>query len=179
MGYRHSQDDLLDAAVEVVLEQGLTALTFGAVSRRLGIADRTVVYYFPTKDDLVAAVLARTTAGLQELLTAAVGERPASDAVLLQRAWTALSAGSADAAVQVYVECVGLAVRGREPYRSTTERLVAGWSDWVAARLTGPRATRADRAHALVATLDGLLLLRAGAGAEPAEAAARGLGLLP
>ena len=38
-------------------------------------------------------------------------------------------------------------------------------------------ATRLDRAHAIVATLDGLLLIRAIAGPRAVDAAARGLGL--
>jgi AcrR family transcriptional regulator len=179
MGYRHSREDLLDAAVEVVLDVGLAGLTFASVSRRLGIADRTVVYYFPTKDELVSAVLSRTTSQLQELLGTALGAA-ASESVLLQRCWTALSgaAGEAgEAALRVYFESVGLAVRGREPYRSLAESLVSDWTSWIAGRLTGDAATRLDRAGALVATLDGLLLVRAVAGHGPADAAARGLGL--
>jgi AcrR family transcriptional regulator len=177
MGYRHSRDDILDAAVQVALDVGLTGLTFGSVSRRLGIADRTVVYYFPTKDDLVSAVLSRTTAQLQELLSPGVGSERASGSVMLQRSWTALSDPAAEAALRVYFESVGLAVAGREPYRSVTEQLVAAWTTWIAGRLTGIAATRADRAAGVVATLDGLLLIRAVAGRPAADAAARGLGL--
>lgn len=176
MGYRHSRDDILHAAVQVVLDAGLVGLTFGSVSRRLGIADRTVVYYFPTKDDLVSAVLLRTTAELQELLASALGSR-ASQSVLLQRSWSALSGSAGDAALRVHFECVGLAAQGREPYRSIAEQLVTAWTGWIADRLTGDPGTRADRACALVATLDGLLLVRAVGGERQAEAAARGLGL--
>ena len=56
MGYRHSEAEILQAATEVALEAGMVGLTFGAVGQRLGISDRTVVYYFPTKPDLVMAV---------------------------------------------------------------------------------------------------------------------------
>ncbi len=177
MGYRHSRDGILDAAVAVALDRGLAGLTFGSVSRRLGIADRTVVYYFPTKDDLVSAVLGRTTTQLQELLAPALGQDAASESVLLRRSWTVLSGTAAEAALRVYFESVGLAVQGREPYRSIAERLVGAWTMWIAGRLSGDPATRVDRAHAVVATLDGLLLVRAVAGPGPAEAAARGLGL--
>ncbi len=177
MGYRHSRDDILDAAVEVVLDVGLAGLTFASVSRRLGIADRTVVYYFPTKDDLVSAVLDRTTTQLQQLLSPALGGGAWSEAALLRRSWTALSGSDGDAALRVYFESVGLAVRGREPDRSIADQLVTAWTTWIAGHLTGDAATRTDRAHAIVATLDGLLLIRAVAGQGPADAAARGLGI--
>ena len=177
MGYRHSREEILDAAVQVVLETGLAGMTFGSVSRRLGIPDRTVVYYFPTKDDLVSAVLGRTTEQLQSLLAPALGSAPTGDAQLLQRGWQALSGSAGEPAVRVYFESVGLAVQGREPYRTLAERLVAAWTGWIGERLDGDAATRADRACAVVATLDGLLLVRAVAGEGPARAAARGLGL--
>jgi AcrR family transcriptional regulator len=177
MGYRHSRDDILGAAVEVALDLGLGGLTFASVSRRLGIPDRTVVYYFPTKADLVSAVLARTTIQLQELLSPALSQEASDESVVLQRSWAMLSGAGSEAAFRVYFESVGLAVRGREPYRSIAHQLIAAWTAWIASRLSGDAATRLDRAHAIVATLDGLLLIRAVAGQGPADAAARGLGL--
>jgi hypothetical protein len=123
-------------------------------------------------------VLGRTTAALEQLLAPALGDGPSSDAGLLRRSWSALSGPAGEAAASVYLECIGLAVRGREPYRSIAGQLVTGWTAWVAGRLSGPTATRGDRAHAVVATLDGLLLVRAVAGPGAADAAARGLGLV-
>src|SRR5665213_1073189 len=38
MGYRHSQDELLRAAVGVALESGMAGLPFGGVGDRLGIS---------------------------------------------------------------------------------------------------------------------------------------------
>jgi AcrR family transcriptional regulator len=178
MGYRHSRDDILGAAVEVVLDVGLGGLTFASVSRSLGIPDRTVVYYFPTKDDLVSAVLGRTTIALQDLLSPALGQEASDDSVVLQQSWAVLSGKASEAAFRVYFESVGLAVRGREPYRSIVHQLVASWTAWIASRLSGDATIRDDRAHAIVATLDGLLLIRAVAGQGAADAAARGLGLL-
>ena len=176
---RHAKDELLAAAVQVARDEGLRQLSFGRVAKRAGTNDRTVVYYFPTKDDLVSAVLGRTTTQLQELLAPALGQEASSDSVLLRRAWEVLSAPAAEAALRVYFESVGLAVQGREPYRSIAVQLVGAWTTWIAGCLTGDPATRVDRAHAVVATLDGLLLVRAVAGPGPADAAARGLGLRP
>ena len=58
-------------ALDAALEGGLSRLTFGRLAARLKISDRTVVYYFPTKDDLVTSVLSVVGDRLQTVLAAA------------------------------------------------------------------------------------------------------------
>ena len=177
MGYRHNREDVLDSAVALACESGLSELTFRSVGRRVGIPDRTVVYYFPTKDQLVLAVLQRATAQLVDLLAAGVGEGPGRVDELLQASWDALRRPEADPALRLYTETLGLAAHGREPYRSVVTQLTATWAAWFAVRLALDPAQRDEQALAIVATLDGLLLLQVTAGAQVADTAARGLGL--
>ena len=47
---------------------GLSNLTFGRLAKRLGMADRTIVYYFPTKADLIAGFPTETDALFQQTL---------------------------------------------------------------------------------------------------------------
>ena len=70
MGYKHSHDEILTAAVDEAFAGGLSALTFARVARRAGTSDRIVVYYFPSKDELIAAVLAALGVRLQAALAA-------------------------------------------------------------------------------------------------------------
>ncbi len=177
MGYRHDREDVLDSAVALARESGLQELTFRSVGRRAGIPDRTVVYYFPTKDQLILAVLQRATAELVDLLAAAVGDEPRRVEELRQTSWDALRRPEADPALRLYVETLGLAAHGHEPYRSVVTQLTATWTSWFASRLALQSADRDDHAVAIVATLDGLLLLQVTAGPAVADAAARGLGL--
>jgi AcrR family transcriptional regulator len=177
MGYRHDRESVLGSAVAFARESGLKELTFRSVGRQAGIPDRTVVYYFPTKDQLILAVLQQATAQLVDLLAATVGEEPRRVDELLQLSWTALRRPEVDDALRLYVETIGLAARGREPYRSVVTQLTATWTAWFATRLALEPAQRDDHAAAIVATLDGLLLLQVTAGSEVADAAARGLGL--
>jgi len=177
MGYRHDREGVLGSAVALAYESGLPELTFRSVGRRAGIPDRTVVYYFPTKDQLVLAVLQQATAQLIDLLATTVGAEPRRVDELLQTSWDALRRPEADHALRLYVETVGLAARGREPYRSIVTQLTATWTTWFATRIALEPAERDDQAVAILATLDGLLLLQVTAGPQVAGAAARGLGL--
>ena len=50
---------IVDAAEKLLLRSGYEATTMAAVARRAGVANNAVYWYFPSKDDLLAAVLHR------------------------------------------------------------------------------------------------------------------------
>ncbi len=50
---------IVDAAEKLLLRSGYEATTMAAVARRAGVANNAVYWYFPSKDDLLAAVLQR------------------------------------------------------------------------------------------------------------------------
>ena len=180
MGYRHSAEEILDAAVALTLESGLAALTFSRVGKRLGISDRTVVYYFPTKLDLINAVAGALVTDMVQLLEEAFGSTRLSQKDLMNRAWPVLTTPSADRVFALYFEIVGLASTGQAPYDTLAPGLVAGWVDWLAPRILGSsQDVRRRRALATVAQIDGLLLVRHVLGATSGDAAAREAGISP
>ena len=177
MGTKHDKGEILAAALTVALSDGLSQLTYGRVARHLGIADRTVVYYFRTKDELIEAVLVAMGLQIQETLAAAVDE-PSHDYMgLLRTAWPVLAHPDVDPLFCLFFEANGLAAAGRDPYQSLVPTLVEVWISWAAGYVTGSLAERREEAEAAIALLDGLLLLRQLAAIDAAECAARKCGI--
>lgn len=178
MGHKHSKEEILTGALDVAFEHGLSQLTYGRVGKRLGMGDRTVVYYFPSKEDLVTEVLLAIGLRLQETLAVAFA-RPAADHVdLLRAAWPVLAEESVDPMFALFFEANGLAAAGRSPYDALVPLLVEGWIDWVSESLSGTPAERRIEAETAIAVIDGLLLLRQLGGAEAADRAAGRLGVI-
>lgn len=66
--------DIVEAALVLVREEGLAGLTQPRVAKRLGLRQSHVTYYFPTRDDLLAAV---TELAVQRRVTAVNAMIPA------------------------------------------------------------------------------------------------------
>jgi AcrR family transcriptional regulator len=177
MGHKHTKAEILDGALGAAFADGLSALTFGRVATRLGIPDRTVVYYFPTKDDLVGEVLLGMGTALQETLAPAFAAPAADHLALVRSAWPILATADADPVFALFFEAAGLAAIGREPYRTLVPQLVEAWIAWAAEFVAGTPARRRSEAAAAIALVDGLLLLRQLGGAEASRRAARALGV--
>lgn len=176
MGYRHTKDDILDGAIAAALDEGLSQLTFGRLAKRLGISDRIIVYYFPSKDELITEILLALGSQLQAALVTTLSPPPADHVALLRAVWPLLARPEVDPVFALFFEAAGLAAAGREPYRTLVPQMVEGWIDWAASLLGGTPARRRREAAAAIATIDGLLLLRQLAGPETAALAAAQLG---
>lgn len=158
---RHDRGELLRAAVEVCSEGGLDALSFQAVSRRSGVPDRTVVYYFPTKPDLVEAVLEVMAGELMARLQTAVGDGRRSARQLGSAVWAVLTDDAVRPAGRVWLEMAVRASEEKGPYRLAAQKLAEAWLGWLEDRIQAPTPARRKRAAAaLLAQLDGALLLQ-------------------
>lgn len=62
-GVRHGargqarRDEILRAAVEVIAERGFRGSSIAAVAEKVGLTQQGLLHYFPTKDDLLIALL--------------------------------------------------------------------------------------------------------------------------
>lgn len=177
MGHKHTKEEILEGALAAALDEGLSRLTFGRLAKRLGINDRTVVYYFPSKDALISEVLLAMGLGVQDMLAAAFTE-PASDHItLVKAAWPVLQRPDTEQIFALFFEANGLAAAGIEPYRGLVTELVKAWIAWTSEFIEGPAEHQRAEAEAAIAVVDGLLLVRLLAGRDSAERAAQRLGV--
>lgn len=177
MGYRHTREELLEGALAAALEDGLSQLTFGRLAKRLGINDRTIVYYFPTKDDLISEVVVSMGLRLQATLAEAFTDKAANHVELARAAWPVLATPQADPIFALFFEANGLAAAGREPFATLVPQLVVAWVDWLTTFLRGTAKERQAEAEAAIVLIDGLLLYRQLGGPAAANRAARRLGV--
>ncbi len=61
-----SRDRLLDAGVQIVTAQGVQALTLEAVAAAAGVTKGGLIYHFKTRDELLAALVERLAAQLEQ-----------------------------------------------------------------------------------------------------------------
>ena len=63
---------ILDAALDLFGARGVDAVSLDEIARDVGVRKQTVLYWFPSKDELVAAVLEAVAAELVVVIDAAV-----------------------------------------------------------------------------------------------------------
>jgi AcrR family transcriptional regulator len=177
VGHKHTKAELLDGALAAALDDGLSQLTFGRLAKRLGISDRVIVYYFPTKHDLISEVLVAMGTQLQETLARAFTEPAADHLELARTAWPVVATPDADGVFALFFEANGLAATGRAPYHTVVPTLVELWIAWAGEFIDGTPAEQRIEAETAIALIDGLLLLRQLVGPESADRAARRIGI--
>ena len=116
MGYVHSREAILEAALRLVQDSSLTEVTFRAVGERAGIPDRTVVYYFPTKKQLLSAILEEVTSRVRAAMARELGNGSVTQAGAVAGIWTSLATREIDPVFRVYIELFGLAAAQKSPY---------------------------------------------------------------
>lgn len=178
MGHKFTREQLLEGAVELALTDGLGALTFGRLAKRMATSDRVVVYYFPSKTTLVSDVLVEIGNRLQAVLATAFTGPAAGHRQLAKTAYGVLADEDTDAIFAVYFEACGLAAAGVQPFQELAAALVDGWVGWLSGFFRGTPKQRRAEAEATLVLIDGVLLMRQLGGAQAADRAAKVLGLL-
>ena len=119
---------LLEAAAEAFAEGGID-VSAGAIARRAGVAKGTLFRHFPTKSDLVTAVLIDRMAQLRALIDEVTDERPGglgAVAEIMARGAAVLAADRSffDAAM-VHVEVESALAREKLALETALDALVA------------------------------------------------------
>jgi AcrR family transcriptional regulator len=65
---RKRNEQLVDCAIDAIVELGFQGTSVGAVAQRAGVSKGVVTYHFASKDDLIFAVVARISDSITEAL---------------------------------------------------------------------------------------------------------------
>lgn len=71
-----TRDQILDRATDLFGRWGVEAVSLDQIAHDVGVAKQTLLYWFPSKDDLVEHVLAATAAELAVVVEAAIRAAP-------------------------------------------------------------------------------------------------------
>lgn len=136
---------LLDAAVDYAVAQGLADLTLRPLAEALQVSPNTLVHHFGGKEEMISAILN----GVRDRLRAMRGEMRGDPArTPLEGVWAWTSSPERDAFFRSFFEAYGFALHQPERYRAFLERVVGDWL------VDGDR----ERATLELAVLRGLLL---------------------
>lgn len=142
-------------AVHLVRE-GFRNSGIRALAASAGLSDRMLMYYFETKDSLIASALRLLADNMAQGLEALLPPLPIAPEQIVQALIESARHPAQTAVLQLWFEIVGLAVRGQEPYCSTVNDILAAWERWVEMRLD---PAERHRARSVLAEVEGSLML--------------------
>ncbi len=155
------RQQLIDAAVQILMESGVAAATHRAIASRAGVPAASTTYFFPTIDALVGealgGVLRLELQKLDALQERICGERMTAEAAI--EAFVELAQAGSQAGIAAQFELYVAASR-RPLLRQHASQLTDATRAVAARVLAGLGIGDAAGAHALTALIDGFALHR-------------------
>lgn len=148
--------EIVEAAAAHLIEHGFQKSGLRAIAVSAEMSDRMVMYYFETKDDLVAEALAMIGESIAEGMDAAVPQRNLTARQLLKALSANLKSAEIQAVMRLWFEIIGLAMRGQEPYLETAQLLLSRSEESIREKL---RADQRHRAREVLGALEGELMI--------------------
>lgn len=150
------RDEIILAVAAHLVREGFSNSGIRALAGSAGISDRMLMYYFETKDELIASALRRLARDMSEGLEMLLPKKPFAPARIVEVMVQSAGASEQQAVLKLWFEIIGLAIRGQEPYRSTVSQILKDWEQWIRDRL---RKDQMDQAGEILARIEGSLML--------------------
>ena len=152
--------DLLERIVAYVMENGLADLSLRPLADAVETSPRILLYYFGSKEALVADVLASLRAR-QRAVFADLPRDPSSYAETVRAAWKLMSARANEPLFRLFFEVYGLALQDPNRFPGFLRRAVDEWLTYLEPSALRDGYTEADAraiATVLLAGYRGFLL---------------------
>lgn len=151
---------LTEALADLVLAEGLDALSLRPAAARLGTSDRMLLYYFGTKTELMGDVLACVSERFANHLARTTHGRRLPPQNMVGHATNLLAEPEGRAFVQLWLEIAARAARGDDQYTAAAAAIAEFWTDWIVHSVHFPAGTQSRSAAAMMlAIVNGIALL--------------------
>jgi AcrR family transcriptional regulator len=148
---------LAAALGDIVLSEGLDALSLRQAATRLGTSDRMLLYYFGTKAALIADTLASVSQRLATSLLSASPSLRSTPSEMIGIAVDLLAGPDTKPFMTLWAEIVARAVRGDAVFQGVVNRTMGAWSEWIVARTEFPAGVDPARSTAaILAVVEGI-----------------------
>jgi AcrR family transcriptional regulator len=155
------RDQIIDALADHVLAHGLAGSSLRPLAAAAGLSDRMLLYHFHDKSEAMAAAAERIAARLTVRLGAVMDGQPLPLDALRIRLAHVLMADDLWPYMKLWLELASGAARGDAFCLRMGKHLGHGFLAWGAAQLDCDEADRTHQAALLLASLDGLFILKA------------------
>lgn len=157
--HQHRRPELLDAAVEYILEHGIAELSLRPMGDELGVSHSTLIRQFGTKEALVTEVIERIRSDLFNRPRTPVDDAPLGD--VLRATWRRLCEPAERRQFVLLFEVVAMQARDPERFGSLAPMLITDFLGPLEASLRShglSRRTASDVATGFLAQVRGLQL---------------------
>lgn len=152
------RDRLLDRCLRYFLKHGVANLSLRPLAASAKTSARMLLHHFGSKEELIAAVLQRVHAELQNSLQTIVRASPADDAaIVLENFWKLISARTNLAHLRLLFEVQVLAMQNPRRYSRYLAATSESWLRSIERALPAGK-DRAASATLFTAVIDGLML---------------------
>jgi AcrR family transcriptional regulator len=117
---------LLEGVVDYIMKQGLADLSLRPLAAALGTSPRMLLYFFGSKERLIAEALAQSRMRQQQEFARALSTK-AERRQRLALAWEVWSSEESKKSLWLFFEVYALAMRDRKRFPGFLERLVKDW----------------------------------------------------
>ena len=155
------REDLLNASIEYLLENGVADLSLRPLAAKVGSKARLLVYHFGSKDALITEAMLVVRERVQENFAGLVGaRRNRKPSQLVQAFWDWATSKQNERYLRLFFEVHGLALQNPRQYGRYLEGAFTSWVELMGAVLPEPLSRPARRALSTLAvsTVVGLML---------------------
>ena len=151
---------LTDALADIVLAEGLDALSLRPAAARLGTSDRMLLYYYGTKAALVEDVLACVAERFSTFLASTTKNARIPPQNMVGHTANAMATPKGKPFIQFWLEVSARAARGDPAFTTIAVTIGEFWTDWIVRSVHFPAGVAPRNAAAMMlAIVNGITLL--------------------